>query len=112
LQPEKHLDPKISTDEGIQIDLREEHEKNPLFPICLSWDTGANIIAERNLHLWKHSSPRDSIDEETENDVRERSVMSFRSIVVTTLSVNEMGAGDRVIQFGDGCLEREVPRGT
>jgi hypothetical protein len=48
LQPEKHPHPKILTDDGIQVDRRDEHEKNAVAPIRSRCDTGANVMAESN----------------------------------------------------------------
>jgi hypothetical protein len=95
----------------MQIDRRDRHEKKPLFPIRLSCDAGPNVITKSDLQSAKQLSPSDSIDEEMENDVRERSVTSFCSIVVTILSVDEAGTGERVIQFGDGRFEAEASMG-
>jgi hypothetical protein len=105
LQSEKQPHPKISTDEGIQIDLREKHSKNPLSPIRLSCDTGVNVIAKSKLPFIKQLSPSHLIDEGMENDVRERSVISLSVIVVTSLSTDETGAEESVIQGPDGCAE-------
>jgi hypothetical protein len=100
-QSRKHSLPSNRTVFGIQIDLRETHEKNPLVPIRFRCDIGANVIAESDSQFAKQLSSRDSIDEGTQNDVRERLIMSLSLIIVITAGTDETEGGETLIQCRD-----------
>jgi hypothetical protein len=72
------------------MDLREEHQKNALIPSCFRRDAGANVIAQSRLESAKQSS-RDSIDEGTQNELTEVSLISLLSIIVHDRRNNHPG---------------------
>jgi hypothetical protein len=74
----------------MQMEQRDVHEKNARVSISLKHETGRNVNSSRNLHSLKHLRSRTLTDEGTENEVMERSVISYRqSFVATVLSGRE-----------------------
>jgi hypothetical protein len=53
----------FSIDEGIQIDERDEHQKNADSSIDESFEPDSNVIVERDVHREKHSLQSFSTDE-------------------------------------------------
>jgi hypothetical protein len=59
------------------IEQREMHQEKALTPIIFKWDTGTNVTSESRANLSKRRSGRYSIDESTENDLRECALISL-----------------------------------
>jgi hypothetical protein len=71
----------------MQMERRELQQENAHDPISFNCDTARNLTSARREHLKKHPSSRTSIDEGTENEVRERSTTAvWRMGGVTVLS--------------------------
>jgi hypothetical protein len=69
--------------------------------------SSCDVNAEKDLQFRKHSAPSDLIDEGTEMDARERSVIAHCAIIVTTLGIHETGPGENAIQCLQDCREQD-----
>jgi hypothetical protein len=65
----KHSTQRISTDAGMQIERSKVQLANAASPIVFKRETGRNVN-ETRADSRKHNTPRDSIDEATQNDGR------------------------------------------
>jgi hypothetical protein len=70
----------------MQIEHRDLHEENASDVISVNCDIGRNVTSERCLHPLKHLRSIALIDEDTENEVMERSCFPKLSSVAAGLS--------------------------
>jgi hypothetical protein len=68
-QSQKQFFPRISTEAGRQREWRDEHPENDPNPIVFNCEIPANLTSERKKQSRKQSSPSDSIEARTVNDL-------------------------------------------
>jgi hypothetical protein len=85
----------------MQMERRDVHEENASALISFKFEMGRNVTSESILHCKKHISPITSIDEGTDNKVRERSAISSELSSVAGM-LSGTGDEDRDIQWING----------
>jgi hypothetical protein len=71
LQPLKHVLPISSTDDGTEIDRRDEQSLNAAGRIARSLDSGSKRTVDITLHPLKQSTPMISTDDGMQMDFRD-----------------------------------------
>jgi hypothetical protein len=70
VQEAKHPSERVSTDDGIQIDERNEHPENADFPRTEIAEKGSNATHDKSVQPRKQFSQRASIDEGIHTNVQ------------------------------------------